>query len=324
MSQKKLYIPIILLILFNIIPIGCFDENNERFSKKIESAGNRDRLPFAKTGGISIGLYNTNGTIEKTNLFNLTPDEEFEKFISFGNLINKDRQYLLLTLIDYKQSIFYVDNKITKAFKYTMKPNETIEIPIKLPKLTEGLHDVIFIIVKSPNDKSLDETLRASSDMNHLLFIRTNIIVSSTKVSPIAYFQSDTQDNEILEGILVSKEATVLKRWLTEKADENQMLDFYIHLGNKSNDKQKYAIVSFLDWEQTAVNNGKEVMFVSLGKNKKMTIPSKIDKLFEKKIYDYSAIVIYNPFELLYDAYGNRRQLNFDIEPSIRVGIEVQ
>ncbi len=45
--------------------------DSTNFKSTIENTLNRDKLPFAKTGGINLGIYNLNGEIEKDFNFNI-------------------------------------------------------------------------------------------------------------------------------------------------------------------------------------------------------------------------------------------------------------
>lgn len=61
---------------------------------------------------------------------------------------------------------------------------------------------------------------------------------------------------------------------------------------------------------------------MQLDQNRTLAFSSQIDGIEESKIYNYSAILVYNPFQLLFDENGKRQNGIFTIEPSIRVGIK--
>lgn len=130
--------------------------DSTNFKSTIASTANRDKLPFAETGGINVGIYNQNGEIEKDFNFNIEENQSLKKFISLGNLIKTERVYKMFLLVDYKQSEFKVDGReLAKDFTFQVGAGESVEVPIEIPPLPKGLHDVVFVIAKFPDKKML-------------------------------------------------------------------------------------------------------------------------------------------------------------------------
>ena len=72
-----------------LLTTGCSSNTSNasysmNFKNKIESTKNRDKLPIADSNnGVSLGLYNWDGKINKDIKINLAENEEFKKFIQF-------------------------------------------------------------------------------------------------------------------------------------------------------------------------------------------------------------------------------------------------
>lgn len=322
----------VLIICLLIISPGCSSTSNKvvqkgielqsiDFKNTIESTANRDKLPNAKAGGISTGLYNENGSIEKKFHFNYNRNEDIRKFISIGNLVDTDRIYKLILFIDYKQELFKVDdNPEAIDFTFKLKAGETTEIPIELPKLETGLHDVLFVIVKSPDNKSLDEEYRKRTDMSHLLFIRFSVSIENDTVKETVNYNEFgiIEESDKLDGLFLSEKDN-FNRWLIQKVKNNENINYLIRAGNNSNEKTKeYAIINLLDWKQTEVVNDREVIFLKVNNKEIAKVNSKFVVDVEKPgVYDLTTIMVSNPYQKL-DIY------NRNVDTGIRVGVTVE
>lgn len=318
---------LVSLLLLIILSLGCnsntvtntekFISNNTNFSKKINSTANRDKLPMANGNGISLGLYDENGKIEKDINFNLNNGHIFEKFISITNS-NTPRNYKLLLFIDYNQSNFKVDGKDFESFNFKMNPQETLEIPVELEPLSSGLHDILFVIVKYPDIKSLDEDFRKQTDMNHLLFLRYTITVDNEKIPDYNLYKTKILDRNLLDGVFINLEEDELKRWLYQDVNPSSDLNYYIHVGNNSNIKnKKYALLVLNDWKQVPITKDINKLFFEVESGKELVVPARLKVPKEKGIYDLTPILIHNPYELL--NYTNK-----NCETAIRVGLNVK
>ena len=321
MIKKLIYLSILLLFILNLF--GCdmesnIDKQNTIFKNTIESTSDRDKLPMATTGGINIGLYNIDGNIEKDFNFYINENESFEKFISIGHLIDKPRTYKLLIFVDFKQTLFNIDDQEpTLDYTFDMNPYETIEIPIMLQQLQKGQHEILFVIVKDPNNKSLDEEFRKSTDMNHLLFIRCNVIVEKENIPNYEHTKiNDVNNKGILDGVFINNDKKVLKRWLSSTISVNETLSYYIHVGNNTFDEKEYALIILQGWQQVDVE-GSNVLYLKLNKNEMATFEATINKISTEGIYDLTPILIHNPYSTL-------NINNKDVETAIRVGIKVK
>lgn len=293
--------------------------DSTNFKSTIASTVNRDKLPFAETGGINVGIYNQNGEIEKDFNFNIEENQSLKKFISLGNLIKTERVYKMFLLVDYKQSEFKVDGReLAKDFTFQVAAGESVEVPIEIPPLPKGLHDVVFVIAKFPDKKMLDEEFRKQTDSSNLLFVRFSTVVGgdetvNNQVKFNSYGEKKTED--MLDGVFIAKENNY-KRWLTQEVTKDKDLNFYTKVGNNSNTRKQYALVQFFDWEQMKFIDNKDVLFYDLEPNTVYTVNSQIPINKEKGVYDLTPILIHNPFQKI-------TVYNQQIDTAIRVGVNV-
>jgi len=324
---------IIAIFIIKIIPLTGYSEQhiaeqiireNCKFNKTIESTANRDIMPGSEEQrGIGLRLYDTSGKIESKYVFSLKENESWEKFISIRHMIDEQWTYKLLLFIDYNKQSFYVDGKEVKDLTFKMAPNQTLEIPVEIDPLQKGRHDVLFALVKYPDVESTDEAFRGNTDMNHLLFLRYNIIVENGKIPAFELTEFKQYYQKLpFSGVTINKSSNDLNGWLSDIVKPESILKYYIHVGNKNTDKKqkRYALLMLFDWKQILIDSGrdkKHVLFFELDAEKELVIPATLKIPKEEGVYDLCPILITNPYERV-NLYNN------DVHTSIRVGLDVK
>lgn len=304
----------------NYVQLQDVDEDKS-FNKKIKNTDSRDQLPMVKNGqkGVALGLYGTDGKIENGKVFNLKSGESFEKFISISHINDEKWTYKLFLLVDYQKKGFKVDGKLLKDYTFRMNPNETIEIPVEIEALPDGFHDALFVIAKYPDVKRLDKDFRIRTDMNHLLFIRFNVIVNNGKAPEITLnTQYEKMTNISIDGLFINRNKKELKVWYKDKIKPNMKLDYYLHIGNKyGNNRQRYALFTLLDWELVPIgDNETKVLFFEVQKGHQIIIPASLKTPMQEGIYDFTPVLVEGPYENLNLSRGH-------VETSLRVGLDI-
>lgn len=300
---------VVLIVTLLLIVCSCSDEYTT-FENKVTDTNNIKYLPItAQEGSMSYGLTDIHGNIEIQNTFYLSEDDSFEKFINIGNFVNHDSKYKILAFVDFKQSEFYVDAKEYSEFTVNIKEQTDLQIPIKLPQLEEGFHDIIFAIVTYP-DIFLSDVDRGNSEMNHILYIRFKIIIDQNHKYSYKLTEFTTNNNGAIPEIFIHEDKDILKRLTTIKIKDNANL--YLTIGNIYDEDKEFAIIFLKDWKQVSILNNQEVLYTKLESNQKFTIPIKLD-FSEKGYHEINAILIEDPF-------GNYESIS-SVANSIRVGI---
>ncbi|MEA4895896.1 MAG: hypothetical protein VB064_11645 [Oscillospiraceae bacterium] len=316
--MKKKYF--ILLLGCLLISSGCSNDtySQNRLKQIEETIVDNNTQPYMSGGGVSLGLYDVEGKIEETKSFKLNKNESFKKIIALGNMIDSDRTYRILLFVDFNQYSFLVNGNEVLAYDFKAGQNEYSAIPIEINNLSEGFHDIFFVIVKDSDVKSLDIDYRNHTDMNNLLFIRFNVTVGNNSVPTIEFKPLNSTGEAILDGVFLSKETDKLKRWSVDNTTISTQLNFNIHVGNKAyNEQQNYALITLLDWKQVNFYNNQNLIFFSLNKGTQSYISASINTPDKKGVYDLVSILINNPYEPL-------TIKNSNIETGIRVGLNVE
>lgn len=65
-------------------------------------------------------------------------------------------------------------------------------------------------------------------------------------------------------SIFINKNKNILERWLTEEVKAGENIDYYLHIGNKDEEKksQKYALIILSDWKQININENEKTAFL--------------------------------------------------------------
>lgn len=290
------------------------------FKKKIKDTSNRDIMPGTeKRKGMRYRIYNSKGNIDNQLSYFLKDEQAWDKFISISNMTDKSLVYKLLLFVDYKQSLFQIDDTQVQDFTFKIDSKQTMEIPITIDNLADGLHDILLLIVIDPNIKSLDSKFRSTTANNNLLYFRFNIIVNKESYQTsdlVKYEQRDLKDS--FPGILLNRELNDYKKnWWSDNLDIKEKLNFYAHISNKDfSEKQKCVLITLLDWKQ--VPFGENIfIFTEVDRGKTITVPFEVQMPITKGVYDITSILVLNPFEKLNNS-------NFNILTSARVGLKVE
>jgi small GTP-binding protein len=208
-----------------------------------------------------------------------------------------------------------IDDKINKKeYNFRLKENESIEIPVTLKNIPSGKHDLLFAIIKYPNENNLDNDFRINTDMNNILFMRYQLNVGLSKDYPNFKISSYVEkDNNVITGIFINKTQN-LDGWLKDTVNPGSIINYNIHVGNQSKSDVTYAILVMLDWEQIPINN-EPFVIVNVKPNKEVIIPHSLKMPKDHDIHNLVAILIEDQF------ISDNSKI---IETSIRVGIQTK
>lgn len=304
----KKYLALMLCLIYCISLLGC--SNSPKINRKI--------LPIDNSvGSISYGIYGMNGEIETDTHFQIESNSTFQKIFSFGNLIELEREYKLLVFANYQQINFSVDNDSPNSyFDFIAKPYQHIQFIITLPKFEDGHYDLLFVIVKDPYNFNLDDDYRKQTDMSHLITMRYSLTVGENQTDNRKFneYEFSTIKDTALDGIFLNQDNSKLSRLLSINCNVKDKPELYIHIGNQSDLKKKYAIILLYDWSQELILNNNTI-FVSVSPGSRLTIPFNLSTNVSG-IHNLSAICVEEPFQKT-TLYSSRADF------SIRVGINV-
>lgn len=326
MFQRIKVIVLTIVIISLAFIISCFFYNKSfqsvltakqnfhmtNFKKRIPNTANRDIMPGTEgKKGIRYRIYNDKGEIDNRYSYFLKTGEIWSKFISISHIMDEETDYKLLLFVDFNKSKFMVDDELTEDYLFKMKPNQTIEIPVEISKLSEGLHEVLFVIVSNPYIKQFNKY----NFNDNLLYLRFNIEVNNDNVPN--YEITKVAQKEITDdfsGIVTNQYPNEISQPLLYKLSTNDTLSLYNHIGNSSKtNSTKCAIITLIDWKQLCST----VSYIEVGAEKEAIIPLNIQMPTNKRSSNLISILILNPYEKL-NKYNNH------VFNSGRIGLEIK
>jgi hypothetical protein len=305
LTKKVLLFLCIFILLFQ--NVGCKNSIEDQqysdkidFKRKIISTANRDLMPGTENlKGVRYRIYNDKGIIDNKYSYILKKGETWDKFISITHNFDEPAEYKLLFFIDYKQSNAVIDGKTLRDFNFKLNPNQTIEIPVSLDKLSEGLNDILFIIVGNPNNNLLENNPQDNVLKGQIMcYFRFNILLGNTVVKP-KYKLTTVAEKDIsheFKGIIINQSSSEIEQPTLFKISSSKNIPFFNHIPNKSDKLKNYAIINLLNWQQ--INFGKSyINFFSVDKNKEGVVPLNIDIPDNNKYSTLVSIAVPNPYE---------------------------
>ena len=311
-KKKALFLCLTVVTILSVCLTSCAKEETVPVL-------NRKMFPGAPSSGvISYGLYGLNGEFEEERHFQIDSGNAFEKILAFDNLIEYKREYKLLIFANYIQIAFSVDNReVGYGYDFTAEPYEQTQCTITLPQLLDGFYDLLFVIVKDPNNISLDEEYRKQTDLSHLTTMRYSLQVGSSKKinSELPLTKCDSVNNQTFSGVFLNDECYELRRLLTLACEPDRKPELFIHIGNLSNETKDYVVLILYDWMQIPIDS-QMALRVSLPEETRSSIRFSPESLGEIGVHNLTAICIEDPYQI---ATLSSRRADF----SIRIGMNI-
>lgn len=276
-----------------------------------------DHLVMARPGeGLGLALHDMRGDSFSNNI--IYADGKADFFISLYSYVPKEVAYKLINLIDFTQEPIAIDKQQYKdGYDFTMPSNSVVDFPISVSCTQPGLHEVLFVLVISSKNKSLDEEYRYETNLNHLLFYRLFIIVKGDKTpaQSISYDHLSTSTNTKFAGILLNRDSNVLTSWIKDQCKPGEEIQSYIHVGSAHKDSRtQYAVILLNEWKQTVIDDGKKTVFLEMEPDSQADIPALIKMPDADGVYNITPIIIESPYDLTCE---------IPVRTSFRTGIEV-
>ncbi|PEB50488.1 hypothetical protein COO03_21955 [Bacillus sp. AFS098217] len=293
------------------------DENIDMTVKE-DQAYNYSYVPRSNDGVGTALVTNNNKTVIQTTGFEVGENSNFTSTIAISNLSDEKKEFMLVPIIDYKQQHIQLGGEKSNKLKFSIQPKGIIFIPFSIVNMEEGIHDVIFLVMKDSNRKDLDMDSRKATELTHILPIRTTAIVGDVKKKKLEYTKlSEMESNAPFEGSIVTK-TKKLEPWIIEE-NLNKDVNYYINVGNQQDLKQDFAVMAFLNGEQIPINDDKNVIMGTLPANTMSRIKGKLNKQdVSNGVSNFTTIYVPKPYQ------GFESELEDYVEPTVNVGIQKQ
>jgi len=203
-----------------------------------------------------MGLWNNFNSIHNTTM-SIDNSDTFSCYMSISNFLGNQYNFTIILLDNYEQKSILVDNIEMEKCTVSIEANSSINIPIIVPALKEGKHDLIFVVfINTYSEMSEEERMFAGSNDGYL---RCNVIVNNTLEYPEAISAS------IIETSTARTDGIRLNR-LND--------DYYsIESGNLGTETENCAIILFDNFEQIKLSDNSKYIYVELYPNEGVVIP---------------------------------------------------
>ncbi len=308
----KLFCVIILLV--NLC--GCsLSENENRTSLII----NEDQGPvYHEDGTITLSEgYVANGFIEKESgnrIDNLAKYEvlgnKIEGKVDFQQNLKGEYNYILITMLDYKQHKFFVEGKEYMSYPFSVSNDNEMVIDISLLLENESASEFSYIIIQEPNEQSFMKYKEFNWDImfacRNPLIYRINLTYDGKRKASYLdefYGCSTFIANGEVKGFELCNNHEDLIPVVEGKSGET--VELTILNQNKEAIDETVKIVTFLGWKQVSAEQEKSSL-IKISKNESLFIPFELPKVKERTVLQIFAFV--NPYQEL---SGTDSEINY-------------
>jgi hypothetical protein len=296
---------------------------------------NKDQVSESFGVGIFPGPEKPNGTAQ-TALRIIEPNESFEGYLWVNNQMTKGNDFLIFGLLDYQQIPFEFNNSDTNVHHLIhLAAFEESSYHFRIPPMNNGSHDFELFLVMKPDEHSLNDSYRLSTDQALLGSRRVNIIVGNTTGFSAPYrknYDGPTQSCDsgyvLNDGLLVTTKPCDTRPLFSANVTPYEIYDYSINIAADNKYPVSVAIVPLLDYYQVPLaNNTKEtVAFFDLRAGKKIAVPANVFVPNDEGVHELMILWIPQPYISLDEDSRSVKQYHqwATSEPSIRVGLDVR
>lgn len=237
-------------------------------------------------------------------------NELFDGYLFISNQMKIKNEFLVFCLLDYNQVPFENENGskiITQLLP--LEPFEDRFMYFNIGNVSKGTHDFEFFVVMKPNEHSLDEKYRRSTDISYLGSKRINIISGDPMELKLDLTPDNTMnfssvcgpDYPVNNGILITKEPCSTTIWLTENVTGQDFINYSINAAADNEYPVTFGLVALLDYEQIPVqiDHPGKTLFGALNKGEKISLPAQVRTPAGKGIHELMIIWIPSPYKKL-------------------------
>lgn len=314
-------------------PLWAMTLNSSDNNTTYSTTYNKNQVTESFGVNIFPGPVKQNETAQ-TALRTIDSNESFEGYLWVNNQMTKGNDFLIFGLLDYQQIPFEFNNSGTNVHHVIhMAAFEESFYHFRIPPMNDGSHDFELFLVMKPDEHSLNDSFRLSTDQALLGSRRVNIIVGNTTGFSAPHrknYDGPTQScgsgYVLNDGLLVTTKRCDTKALFSANVTPSEIYDYSINIAADNKYPVSVAIVPLLDYYQVPLaNNMKEnVAFFNLRPGKKLAVPANILIPQDGGVHELMVLWIPQPYISLDDDSRSVKQYHqwATSEPSIRVGLD--
>jgi len=349
MNKKKIFQLIVIsafcvmVITSLIFFISCIEYSSApQYSMTINES---DHAVLTSTNGngvkenFGVGLYNAPFHDAANSMHYskyLEENESFTGYLYLSNQMSEANDFLVFCLFDYTQVPFETEDgyiQVTRILQ--LKPFEEVFFPFNLGTVSKGAHDFEIFVIMKPNEHSLNETFRRSTDISYLGSRRINVFVGNSTLVEPSYMHFDPEiyssvcgsEYPVNNGILITKQPCSRTLWFTENVKPDDILDYSINAAADNRYPVSFALVALLDYIQVPVQivSKESTFFGRLEQGEKVSIPAQVQIPSVEGIHELMVVWMPAPYHKLEEKPGSPIHIPEGIwsTPSTRVGLNV-
>lgn len=308
-----------VILLTFILLCGCSRTNSEytKYSLQPENVTTIKSLDVSKEdGSLSYGIVNEKGIVETNEVYDLKDGENFKRFINIENYLGFDCQFAILTFVNYVQTDYLIEGENNRICNVNIENKTNLLVPVELSELKQGMNDVIFIIVPSPNidtERSENERFQAFQPV----YLRCTVMIDST------HYRNNIQTNKVTElpfakadtnGVYINTNDQEKQQYQMIEVKPKDTLNLYITFDNmntnshQKTDMNERVLILLKNLEQIDIL-GSPFIYTEIDRDKKVVVPYE-ETSVQAGYSEYLAIQINRPYEVI-NSYGAQEDLTF-------------
>lgn len=269
--QKKNKKKLILVLSFCVCILIIFLLGNIHSEKfKQNDGGNRTNNDTF----VSVGVFDKNGKIiDNGSNLDIKNKETLHHTFDIEQQLNEDRDYLLITMVDFKQVPFIIDGKSYDKYYFNLNKSDKITFDLKV-NVSDKNKELDYIIIKKPNympeTNDFDEMISLQSIMTSRFCLNNQSVNLSYENNVSSSF------GDLYDYLWISDN----EKNLNALHKISNIEPLYMSLGNDRNNIMDFAVVIFSDWEQISFDEN-FVKYFELKPDEKQVFELKLP-IFEK------------------------------------------
>lgn len=334
---------IIILFLLIFVFISSNSSSNPQFSMVVNNSGKNFTPTYDEKTvqeNFGVGLYNKpvhDANFSMRYSKSLHENDSFDGYLFLSNQMKVKNEFLVFCLFDYAQVPFENENRNTQVTQVIqLEPFEERFFYFNLGNVSKGAHDFEIFTIMKPNEHSLDEKYRRSTDISYLGSKRINVIVGNSTMDDPVFTSYNTKnissvcgsEYPVNNGILITEKPCSTELWMTKNVTDGSVFDYYVNAAADNKYPVSFGLVALLDYKQIPVRDdlSGKTLFGTLDTGEKVSFRTQVRIPSDKGIHELMVIWIPAPYKKLEHKRGISPEITEGIwsTPSTRVALIVQ
>lgn len=222
--------------------------------------------------------------------YRIQEDGALKAVYLLANYTGEPLKYRIICLIDYRQQMFTLDNRVSKTHEISLLPGEQKIFTLATAPIRQGAHDFVLLAVREGVKQIVDFPI-----LSH----RANLFVKAGGFPSIEYEQTNAVSLSSTPNIdVVLNRSAKVDAFTPVGFNLEQAAEYFLQVGNIHEQTTRYAVIFFADFEQLSfdVSNAPKAYYMTLAGRTAGIIPWKIP---ENQYNQLFAIVLENPYQTM-------------------------